>query len=362
MNDRTNHLIDAWLDGTIDDLELAELEVALLESLDVRHEFWRRASLHGMLHEAAKIESAAGKSPDAAAGGPGFESPAPRAFRGSWLRGGVAASMVFLLLGGCGIGSVATSLAFAYAGLRGPTRPAIVVHEEGFERPPAPEQRHVPDRLDVWGGDESVVVGPEHGIAPQSGARMLKFLSARPAAANYEGYASEIWRIIDLESVRVAAGSRDVRIDFSAWFNGCPGQGEPRQCWISAIATDTHPRDLGHDWRVQFQAAQKNPGGVATAQARERIDTDPATWQRFSVTVTAPPGARYLLLHCLTEYRPGQDDDVADRCGQYVDDIDVAVSVAQPAVVTATVHDRLDKHDERHGHGKHGKHDMEVRR
>jgi len=338
MNDRTNHLIEAWLDGTIDDVELAELEVAILESLDVRHEFWRRAALHGALHEAAKIEFASGDAPAGSAGRPPHQALSARAGRKAWLRGGIAAGMALLVVSGCGIGSVVTSLAFAYSGLLGRAQQAIIVHEEGFEHPPAPEPRHVPDRLDVWSGDETVVVGTEHGIVPRSGERMLKFLSPRPQGAVYRGLASEIWRVIDLESVRAAAGTRDVRIDFSACFNGCERGGEPRQCWISAIATDTHPQDLGHDWEEQFKAAQKNPIAVATAQAREQIDADPATWQRFTVTVTAPEGARYLLLHCLTEYRPDEDADVATRCGQYVDDIDVAVSAAAPAVVTVADH------------------------
>ena len=334
MNDRTNHLIEAWLDGAIDDVELAELEVALLESIDVRHEFWRRAALHGMLHEAAKIEFAADESPAGAASRPARKALPFRTGRRSWLRGSIAAGMALLVVSGCGIGSVVTSLAFAYSGLLGRVQQAIVVHEEGFEHPPAPEQRHVPDRLDVWSGDETVVVGAEYGIVPRSGERMLKFLSPRPLGAVYRGLASEIWRVIDLEEVRAAAGTRDVRIDFSACFNGCQRGGEPRQCWISAIATDKHPLDLGNDWEQQFDAAQKNPGAVATAQARERIDADPDTWQRVSVAVTAPEGARYLLLHCLTEYRADEDADVATRCGQYVDDIDIAVSAARPAVAT----------------------------
>ena len=37
MNDRAYQLIDAWFDGAIDDVELAELEVALLESLETSH-------------------------------------------------------------------------------------------------------------------------------------------------------------------------------------------------------------------------------------------------------------------------------------------------------------------------------------
>lgn len=336
MDDRTNHLIEAWLDGTIDDVELAELEVALLESLDVRHEFWRRASLHGMLHEAAQIEFAAGDVAHVSPDPPTFTTPL-RAGRGAWLRGSIALGTAFLVVGGCGIGSVVTSLAFAYSGLLGRTPPGVVVHHEGFERPPAPERRNLPDRLDVWGGDESLVVGPEYGVVPQSGDKMLKFLSSGPQGATWRGAAAEIWRILDLDAVRAAAGSRDVRIDVSACFNGCSTAEGPRQCWISAIATDTHPRDLGPDWRTQFEAAQKNPVAVATAQARERIDADPATWQRFAVTVTAPEGARYLLLHCLTEYRPTEDADVADRCGQYVDDIEVLASASRPALVSKAI-------------------------
>jgi hypothetical protein len=335
MNDRTNYLIEAWLDGTIDDVELAELEVSLLESLDVRHEFWRRAALHGAIHEAAKIEFAAGDGPAVSPGPPAITASPAQLGRGRLLRGGIAIGVALLVVGGCGIGSVVTSLAFAYSGMLGRGQPAVVVHEESFEHPPAPELRHLPDRLDVWSGDETAVVGAEYGIVPRSGDKMLKFLSPRPQGAVYQGLASEIWRIIDLESARAAAGTRDVRIDFSASFNGCARPGKPRQCWISAIATDADPRDLGHDWEEQFEVAQKNPIAVATAQVRERIDVDPDTWQRFTVTVTAPPNARYLLLHCLTEYRSDEDQDVAIRCSQYVDDIDVAVSAARPAIVGA---------------------------
>lgn len=338
----TNQLIEAWLDGVIDDVGVAELEVAILESAQVRREFWRRATLHGMLREAAKVAFADSgiesvpPQPDSPAGDSG---PAP-GFRRGWLRGSVAAGMAVLLISGCGIGSAVTSLAFAYSGWLGRGLAAFVVHEEGFERPPAPEQRYLPDRLDIWSGDETTVVGGEHGILPRSGGRMLKFLSPRPQGAVYPGLASEIWRVIDLESLRAAAGSRDVRIDFSACFNGCNSGGTSRRCWISAIATDVHPQALGDDWAEQFNAAEERPAAVASAQARELLDADPATWQRFSVTITSPPGARYVLLHCLTDYRADEDANVAERCGQYVDDISVAVTPAEPAIVEGAAHHR----------------------
>jgi len=85
-------------------------------------------------------------------------------------------------------------------------------------------------------------------------------------------------------------------------------------------------------------AAAPAPQPAPPPQAGGRIDAAPDTWQRVSVAVTAPEGARYLLLHCLTEYRPDEDADVATRCGQYVDDIDIAVSAAAPAVVTVADH------------------------
>ena len=332
-SDRTIQLIEAWLDGGIDDVALAELEVALLESADVRREFWRRAAMHGLLREAAKVAFARSGVETASPVVDPPVSPAPAGRGRGWLRGSFAAGIAVLLISGCGIGSAVTSLAFAYSGWLGRGEWALVVHEEGFEHPPAPEQRYLPDRLDIWSGDETIVVGAEHGIAPRTGERMLKFLSPRPQGANYRGLASEIWRVIDLESLRAAAGTRDVRIDFSACFNGCRQGVKPRQCWISAIATDARPETLGDDWEEQFSAAQERPSAVASAQVRELLDADPATWQRFSVTITAPPGSRYLLLHCLTEYRPDEDADVALRCGQYVDDISVAVTPAEPAVV-----------------------------
>ena len=317
---RTHLLMEAWLDGGIDDAELVELEGALLESAEMRREFWRRASLHGLIREAVKIAGV----PPQVAGGSGIRIP-----RRSWLSGGFAAGVAAVLLGGCGIGSVVTSMAFAYAGLRGWDARSVVIHEEGFEQPPAPRQDFIPQRPDVWSGDETVVVGVHRNVFPRTGGHMLRFVSGHPQGAVYEGKGAEIWRIIDVEAARTAAGSRDVRIDFSASFNGVddrvdPGR-EPLQFWVTAVATDVPPAELAGLWNDRFLYDDISPTSLSAAQSRDAIDADPATWERIATSLAIPARARFVVLHC-TAALPAAAVEADQLPGYYVDDISVVVT------------------------------------
>ena len=53
--DYRDSLIEAWLNGTLDDAQFAELEAELLESAAARDAFWDRAAFHGVLSEAARL-------------------------------------------------------------------------------------------------------------------------------------------------------------------------------------------------------------------------------------------------------------------------------------------------------------------
>jgi hypothetical protein len=316
---RLNVLIEAWLDSTIDDAGFAELEAALLESAEVRREFWQRAALHGLLREAVKIAYALPPLPDAKSG----ENSSCSA---RWLGPPrLTAAGILLLLGGLSIGSIVTSLALAYSATGGQGVPVVVVHEEGFEQAPAPLENDIPEQLDIWSGDETEVLGIAETIAPRSGRRMLRFVSGHPRGAAYAGRGAEIWRIIDLERTRRQVGSRQIRVECSAFFNGVASGSEPPRFWISAIATDTPPEQLGHRWRDQFLAAESNPASIAASQTRDAIDTDPTTWERLAVTVTVPTKARYLLLHCTAVLT---DEELARAGGPrfYVDDIVIAAA------------------------------------
>jgi hypothetical protein len=317
---RPHLLMEAWLDGAIRDAELVELEAALLESAELRREFWRRASLHGLIREAVKI---VGASPQIADG------HGIRPARRSWLRARVAAGAAFVLLGGLGIGTVVTSMAFAYAGLRVWDPRALVIHEEGFERPPSPRQDFIPQQTDVWSGDETEVVGVERNVFPRTGGRMLRFVSGHPQGAVYEGKGAEIWRIIDVETVRVAAGSRGVRIDFSGYFNGVveggdPGS-EPLRFWVTAVATDAPPADLAELWNDRFLYDEISPTSLSAAQSRDAIDDDPATWDRIATSLAVPPRARFVVLHCAAALPPAEVEPGRGP-RYYVDDLSVVVT------------------------------------
>jgi|GEM_PF-1073700 len=365
--ERRDALIDRWLDGVITSAELAEMEQHLLESSVARREFWRRASLHGLLHEAARVafaEPPGAEHPDQAAGAlpvgaesrassacaVAFSGKGPRAAvtwtagqpgsggRGRWFWPGAVAAACLLLGGGVGIGSLLTTLAVAHSG-----RMAIDVVEpfpvlfEGFELPPAPLADYLPMSTDCWSGDETRVVGREawddSRMLPHAGEHMLQFVSGHPQGENYPGVASEIWRFIDLEQLRALAGSREIRVELSAWFNGSPAPESPRRmCGLKVIATQHAPGQVDQStWLKQVEganpdAAEAGARPVAAAETNDEVDDDPASWQRVAVVVAVPAHARYLLLHC---YARGRTESafVSGECvpGQYVDDIAVTV-------------------------------------
>lgn len=345
--ERLCQLIDGWLDATLDDTAFADLEAALAESADARREFWDRAVLHGLLREAIKTAHAptrdgqAAPQPEPEPAPPRQPATAAPSLAILWrlFDRGRAAAIGILLLGGCGVGSIVTSLAFAYSALGIPAAGIAVLHEEGFELPPPPDQSHLPNEPDLWSGDETEVVPADAGIVPRSGRQMLRFVSGHPRGATYAGGGSEIWRIIDLREARAAAGSRDIQVEFSAFFNGAGGEAEPLRFWLSIIATDAGPDALGDRWGDQFLAADADPATIAAAQTRDAIDDDPLSWERLSAAVTVPAKARYLLLHCAAVLpKPGTSAATVAR--HYVDDITIA---ARPVTATAAPGPALQK-------------------
>ncbi|MFM1996806.1 MAG: hypothetical protein RLZZ111_1193 [Planctomycetota bacterium] len=365
--ERRDALVDRWLDGAITPAELAEMEQQLLESSVARGEFWRRAALHGLLHEAARVafaetprESApvgVGAVADAKEAMPlvtesaGFGRPAGGRHmadhlaalgRGRWFWPGALAAACLLLVGGVGIGSLLATLTVAHAGrVASEFAEPFPVLVEGFELPPAPLADYLPTATDCWSGDETRVVGREawddQRMLPHTGEHMLQFVSGHPRGESYAGVASEIWRFIDLEQMRALAGSREIRVELSAWFNGTPATDSTRRmCGLKAIATQHAPGQIDHSiWLKQVEGA--NPDAVdasarpvAAAETNQDLDGDPASWQRVAVVVAVPAHARYLLLHC---YARGQAESAfaSGECvaGQYIDDIVVTVQPEQ---------------------------------
>jgi hypothetical protein len=332
------------------------MESALLESSIARRTFWRQAGLHGLLHEAARIrfgesvESPAEAAETVAASGSEIADSRrgervgrrrlPHGTSG-WWRPGVLAACCLLLIGGVGIGSLLTSLATAHAGrVVAEGSGAITVLTEGFESPPAPAEDYLPTTLDCWGGDETLVVGrgewDANRMLPHSGQSMLRFVSGHPRGRDYAGVASEIWRFVDLDELRAIAGSKDIRVELSAWFNSVePGEGRAPLCGLRAVATHLGPGEV-KDTLWLNNAVLGDPDeaverpSMAAAESKDRLDADPASWQPLTVVLSLPPGSpRYLLVQCYALDRSAAATAAADRLpGQYVDDISLTVEPA----------------------------------
>lgn len=325
-------LIDGWLDGAANPEDIGEMQSLLLESAEARREFWRRAAFHGQLHEAARMKFAA--LPSEAS----FGQRRRAATRwssllqasGPWLAGGLLLATV-----AAGLGAGAASLALAYSDKTSEAiPPAPLVHFESFESSTDPETTYIPSRIDVWGGDETMVVqGAESdGISAKSGTSLLRFMSSHPASESYQANASEIWRFVDVADLRTEAGSESFDVEFSAWFNSVtPKAGQRPHGGLSIVATNVKPADWNQMlWEEtspfdhRQAVAWRQP--LATAAAKKRLDDDPASWQPVTTILAVPQEAKYLLLHCyVVDYAAAAPDE--DRFpGQYVDDIELRVS------------------------------------
>ncbi len=342
LEDRTIRLIHGWLDASLDDGEFVELEATLSESPEARRRFWHEADFHSDLHEAFKSHSRtmpATALPDhteqafAARRRPSFGARFGNILR---RHGALAAGVVALFAGGCGLGSMATSFSLAYAGILSARHEPMTILREDFEAPPHPRHDFVPLAPGYWSGDITSVVGPEQGLKPRAGQSMLRFVDTAPNGESSElASASEIWRLVDLAEVRqqlgLADGRGDIAIEFTAAFNGvAAAAGRTPKCVTRAIATDAVPPVAGSNWHrlLLAQARESDPVGLCVlAEQIETLDQLPASWQRLTVTLRAPAPARWLILYCAV----GDGSDVALRSpvrleGQYVDDIRLRAS------------------------------------
>ena len=336
LEPRTTDLIQAWMDGGLDDAGFAELEATLAASPEARGRFWEEVRLHSDLYEAFKTRLAVPADPVSAAksgslaeqrGSPVVASVARRL----WRHGAAIVGAAALVAGGCGIGSVATSLSLAYAGWSPARLERVVILEEGFEDGPAPRPDFVPTSPGYWSGDVTAVVGAEQGVRPKAGRQMLRFVATAPADQSPAfNSASELWRLVDLRDVRRQLGEAgegvDLSLELTATFNGIAASaGREPQGTLKAIATDASAPFVRSLWlHSGLQGArQSDPAGVfVLAEQQAAIDTDPGSWQRVTITLRAPARARWLMLYCVASdtSNAARDSDVRLE-GQYIDDI-----------------------------------------
>lgn len=282
-------LMNDFLDGVASDDQVVRLEELLVADDAAREEYLQLADLHACL--AVDETLWAGESGEVTLSRQAHD--AVSATRWSILpRSPLPAAVVGVLVGLLGAG-----LTFGYVVPQLPSlRARQVLLEDGFESGPPPRTRGLGSTAGVWDGDFSTVVGPERGMAPRSGRRMLRLLRA-----DYDGkpergqtsYVADLWRLVDLRPYRaeLAAGAT---VRLSAAFNATAFPASEAYC----VSLGIHALDAATAERLEPADASSltDASIVMTHTGGKPLDRDPRTWQAEGCELHLPADAEYLLL------------------------------------------------------------------
>ena len=329
MNTDHSPLILAYLDGTISDDELARLNAVLLESADAR------AQLRAWAAADVRLRELAADAACAAPVGPRVHQSRPGTTI-SWLDRVGLRGWRAPIAAGLAIGAAFTSVVWAYVA---PPAAEAMQHlatlvADSFETGSRPGREGVPQAFGTWGGDHADLATAGAGVAPRTGARMLRLLRSDYVGENSRlSHVGDQLQIIDLAAYRAEIESGRVVAHAEAWFNQvAPGAGEEFAGGVTLFAFARDPRDYRSEtWNAWFEGHLGLSG-----QQQERTDRDPATWERVSTRLPLPSGTRFLVVHIrINRTRPEPTATPITFAGSYVDDVKAELLLRPAAMVAA---------------------------
>ena len=330
MNTDHSQLILAYLDGTISDEDMLRLNALLRDSAEARAQLRAWAATDVRLRELAD---------DAVVWvAESQKIPQPRVTGAtvSWLDRVLLRGFRLPITAGLAVGVVFTSAVWAYiapAALE-PIRHLATLVADSFETGSAPGNRGVPQEFGIWGGDHAEFATDGAGIAPRSGARMLRLLRS-----DYEGENSRLSHVgdqrlvIDLAAYRAEIETGRVVAQAEAWFNQVvPGAGQEFAGGVTLFAFSHDPRvHRGETWDDWYESHLGLSG-----QQQERTDHDPATWERVAVDMALPTATRFLVVHIrVNRTKPEPTATPVTFAGSYVDDVKAELLLRPAASVAA---------------------------
>ena len=329
MNTDHSQLVLAYLDGTISDEELARLNAVLLESADAR------AQLRAWAAADVRLRELAADAACAAPVGPRVHQSRPGTTI-SWLDRVGLRGWRAPIAAGLAIGAAFTSVVWAYVA---PPAAEAMQHlatlvADSFETGSRPGREGVPQAFGTWGGDHADVATAGAGVAPRTGARMLRLLRSDYVGENSVlSHVGDQLQVIDLAAYRAEIESGRVVAHAEAWFNQvAPGAGEEFAGGVTLFAFARDPRDYRSEtWNAWYEGHLGLSG-----QQQERTDRDPATWERVSTRLPLPSGTRFLVVHIrINRTRPEPTATPITFAGSYVDDVKAELLLRPAATVAA---------------------------
>lgn len=175
-----------------------------------------------------------------------------------------------------------------------------------------------PEESGTWGGDVAEITGPEQGVHPAAGTRMLKFLYTSHAAHAWNSNTSEVVQIIDLSTYQQVIGTGEATITASALFNrAADGEKADTQFGVSIFAYSGKMSE--HTWlRESGEHLARSDGTVVT-------DDDPATWQPAEAVLELPADTDFITVTISANENVHNDETGTEFSGHYADCVFVSV-------------------------------------
>lgn len=221
------------------------------------------------------------------------------------------------LFAGIALGGLSASAVWAYAlpRIATPAARELPLAHSSFESSAPIPPDGIPVAFGQWSGDFTEQVGPESGIAPREGDRMLRFLRADDSRteAGTVSLSSELWQIIDVAELRKSLPAGSATLEFSANFNSLPDPGNRFSCGVSIHAFDGSLKDAHMLWRNRVDQA------LASGTKEEVLEPNGGEWRRVSTQIVLPADATFLLVQLLMRDRTKDLSATAEFPGHFAD-------------------------------------------
>lgn len=270
MNDSEFDLqVERYFEGGLDEAEMAAMEAELLRSSRHRERFWELGEIHALARDAARM---------------GVVVPISSGSSGVWWTWrAVAALLVGLLLGVGGTGAlwaVTTSLSRTHS-------ERLLPLEVNGGAPLGSELGRGIQENQTWGGDVARWSGG-NGFPRDS----IRFVEAIGEVEAVNPTSCDVYRIVDLRSLRAGESGELVSLEFSAEFlDNRKEAGDQIRFTARIELFSGEPRDFLRRWpqsRVQTVSAGSNQvsslGGAG------------GTWRRLTANAFVPSAADFALL------------------------------------------------------------------
>ena len=336
---RLEALIDAYLQGDIDEAERRELSRSLLASPAARAVFWEMARFSSGLERwagetwgemAAHEQREASRHDARSAAGASSHPVRARSARYGWRRPMAASLIAAIIVSGLLGAGVAWAISLP---ARSRSAVRLMLANQSFEAdavgmavPSAAAARmeHLPDRFGVWGADHVRICGGENGVMPADGRKMLAFVRALPGPGDptiSTADSCDLYQLIDLTTHAALIAQGGCMLRLTAKVCDASGPHEVQSLFVGRLSV--YDRPLG-DILPAWPASRS----WAASEAAERLlsSGDADRWQQVSATVSLPAASRFAIVQIdatTMDRTPGRGAATFDR--HYCDDVRVTL-------------------------------------